>query len=38
VDGEYVVFKDKETASRDIPSFNLIHNALVYAKELERIV
>lgn len=41
VDG-YVVFKTEATegttASKAIPSLELINNALVYAKELERIV
>lgn len=38
----YIVFKsgsaDGTAASKAIPSLELINNALVYAKELERIV
>ena len=40
IEGEQILFQGQEVsaAAKDLPSLALIHNSLVYAKELERIV
>lgn len=34
----YILFKAQADPNKEVPSLTLINNALVYAKELERIV
>jgi 26S proteasome regulatory subunit N12 len=38
VSGQTVSFRKAEVAKTEIPSMQLIHETLTYAKELERIV